>query len=1364
MRILLDLQACQAANGKQGIGRSSLEFARALARIAFGRHEVLIALNAAFPDEADRVKAELSGLITEDAFVAWKTPVPCDGRSAGSGELAARQLRQQFFASLGVDVVHTPSVFEGFGDNAVTAIASASERDHIESATLHDLIPLLHRQIYLADPAMAAWYERKLEDLNRADLLLSVSGYSREEGLALLGRDPESIVNMSSGVDAAFRRLTSVGDVRRRHGIHGAMVMYAGGIDVRKNVERLIQAYAELPPELRVGRQLAIVCRISDHHRMAFAELAVQFGLRSDELVMTGYVSDEDLIALYSCCDLFVFPSWHEGFGLPALEAMACGAPVIASGVSSLPEVVGCPEALFDPMDVKSIRDVMARALSDHSWSAWLAEHGQERVKQFSWEKTARTALEAFERAVARRRPAASEQASRIRLAYVSPIPPERSGISDYSAELLPALSQHYEVTVVTPGWGGVRLGPDIEVRDVDWFAEHAHVFDRVVYQFGNSTFHSHMFDLIARHPGVAVLHDFFLSGIVAHLAHNGGAMPSLWDEYLYRSHGYEALRHKAAHPGSSDSVWKYPANFPVVERALQIIVHSQYSVDLAAQWYGSRVAESWRVVPQLRAPIPQAGTEARRLARRRLSISDDAWLVCSFGMIGPSKLSARLLDAWELGGFGADPGARLMFVGANQPSPYGQSLAQRLAAIPNAEITDFVDDGAYLDYLLAADVAVQLRTLSRGETSRAALDCMAAGLPLIVNRNGSMAEIPSGCAEQIEDEFVDLALVEALRAMTDPAVRAAMSVQQRAHVEVALSPTLVARLYRDVIEAAYAAPMVRSFRKLGGALPGMVRDNPDLLDSVCEALAFNNSDTAPSQLLVDVSELVNRDAKSGIQRVVRGVLDVLLKDNAGYIQRNFRIEPVYTPGDGRYYYARGFTSRWLGVDTGCADEPVNVRRGDMFLGLDLAPIDAVRSERALRDMRLAGAKLFFAVYDVLPMQRPDCFPPEADGIFRPWTDMVARISDGVVCISRQVCRDFADAADALNVKRVTPLPLWRLPLGLSLPAPTDTDQPLRQDVAALLAAQEPLILMVGTLEPRKGHSQALDAMELLWSEGRGAILVIVGKQGWMVESLVERIHAHPECAGRLHWLAGVSDTELDALYARSRAVLCASEAEGYGLPLIEAASRGVAVIARDIPVFREVAGHCAAFFNGTNPEGLAAEIARVLEVAPPADDLAAGHDTWHDSVDRLSAIMCEQLPPDMTWQPGRRCVVWGHQARLQGDHLVRRQGRVIGEDDRGVEAALHVALEPGAYRLATIDPLSSLPNHPLPDLATLEGRPLALDARACIPHGAAGEFRLDAPTRGLRLDFSRHATVAIGTLVIERLDYGVRESGKIAF
>lgn len=128
---------------------------------------------------------------------------------------------------------------------------------------------------------------------------------------------------------------------------------------------------------------------------------------------------------------------------------------------------------------------------------------------------------------------------------------------------------------------------------------------------------------------------------------------------------------------------------------------------------------------------------------------------------------------------------------------------------------------------------------------------------------------------------------------------------------------------------------------------------------------------------------------------------------------------------------------------------------------------------------------------------------------------------------------------------------------------------------------------MVGTVEPRKGHAQTLAAFERLWAQGSDVDLVIVGRQGWMVEPLVARLRTHAEHSKHLFWFEGASDDTLLSLYETSSALLLASEGEGFGLPLIEAAHHKLPVIARDLPVFREVAGEHAFYFSGTSDDSL---------------------------------------------------------------------------------------------------------------------------------------------------------------------------------
>ena len=169
-----------------------------------------------------------------------------------------------------------------------------------------------------------------------------------------------------------------------------------------------------------------------------------------------------------------------------------------------------------------------------------------------------------------------------------------------------------------------------------------------------------------------------------------------------------------------------------------------------------------------------------------------------------------------------------------------------------------------------------------------------------------------------------------------------------------------------------------------------------------------------------------------------------------------------------------------------------------------------------------------------------------------------------------------------------------------------------------------PSILMVGTIEPRKAHAQALAAFERLWAEGTAVNLVIVGKQGWMVEALVERLRNHPEKGRRLFWIEGANDALLLRIYAAATALLAASEGEGFGLPLIEAAQHGLPIIARDLDVFKEVAGEHAFYFNGGVHE-LAARLNEWLSLhAQQKQPLSAKMPwlTWRESAKQLIAVV----------------------------------------------------------------------------------------------------------------------------------------------
>lgn len=1230
MRIVLDLQACQASNRHRGIGRYSLSLAQEMVRQASG-HDVRVAMNSRFPDSIETLRAAFGGLLPREHIAVFDVPSPVAAIAPDNAwrSRAAERVREAFLADFKPDIVHVSSLFEGLVDDAVTSIGTLPA-NYPSAATLYDLIPLMRKEVYLQDARVRDWYYRKLQGVKNADVLLAISAHSRQEAIDALYLPAERVVNISGAVDASFRPVILSADAHHalmnRFGLIRPFLMYTGGIDNRKNIEGLIEAFAQLPGAIRHSYQLAIVCKADDSDKQRLQDLAARAGLAGDEVVFTGFVTDAELIALYSTCELFVFPSLHEGFGLPALEAMSCGAAVIGSDSSSIPEVIGRGDALFDPTSASAIAEKMAQALSDSAFRGSLKEHGLAQAKRFSWEASARIALGALEsahRSSQDRRTLRIPVSAKPKLAYLSPLPPEKSGIADYSAELLPELARYYDIEVVTDqeSIADPMVAASFPRRSVQWFDAHAKRYDRIVYHFGNSSFHQHMFDLLERHPGVVVLHDFFLSGILAHMDGNR-FRPYAFPIALYRSHGYAALLEDKA--GRGGAIWKYPCNKAVIDNAAGMIVHSRYSKTLAQQWYKTDTADEWQTIPLLRAFPVQIDRDA---ARARLGIGESEFVVCAFGILGPTKLNDRLLNAWLVSPLAEGKRCHLVFVGHCDSNPYGREFQAAIARAKarhgdRLRITGFVTPEDYRTYLAAADIAVQLRSLSRGETSASILDCLAYGIPTIINANGAAAELPDDVLVKLDDEFDNDALTQALAGLwTDSERRAAMSQRAIEFVRSEHHPAHVGRMYYEAIEGFAADGARTAYKTLVSSLPTLAAQIQPLDEdfaNVAECIAANRPATDVRQMFVDISELVQRDAKSGIQRVVRNILASLLKNPpAGY-----RVEPVYEKG-GVYLHAREFTLRMLELASiPIPDDPIEAKAGDMFLGLDLNPGKIPDNEATLAALRNRGVEIHFVVYDLLPVLRPDVFVPGAKEGFSRWLRTVTRVADGLVCISRAVADELAAWVNTESPARVAPLRIGYFHLGADIASELRKgDETIAQDEQIGAIKERPSLLMVGTLEPRKGHAQALAALERLWERGVEANLVIVGKQGWMVDALVDSLRNHPESGKRLFWFEGASDATLLSLYTHSAALLAASDAEGFGLPLIEAAQYGLPILARDIPVFREVAGSHASYFSAHHADELADALQRWLHAraegsVPHSKDMPWL--TWTQSAEQL--------------------------------------------------------------------------------------------------------------------------------------------------
>lgn len=925
MRIVIDLQAVQGPSRHRGIGRYAMALTRSLVRHR-GEHDVFVALSGLVPESIASIRTDLASLVPDEKILVWSAPGPVNAADPLNDvrRKDAELLRESALARVCPDFVIATSLFEGFSEDIVTSIGRLSATVPT-AAILYDLIPLIHRQVYLPNPLIERWYENKLAHLRNADLLLAISESSRQEAITWLGSEADEVVAISTAADDHFTPATVSADTRahlsRTYGLHRDFVMYTGGIDPRKNIEGLIKAFALLPVKVRSDHQLAIVCAAQEPERVRLLNLARETGLADGEVVLTGFVPEDDLLACYRCCKLFVFPSWHEGFGLPALEAMKCGRAVIAADRAGLPEVVGLESALFDPFDLHAMSAKIHQVLTNSQVREDLERHGLDQAQKFSWDSVGERAWEALERTHARRKSAQRSPVVpyRPRLAFVSPVPPQASGISDYSAELLPELARHYRIDIVTPqatsdnAWIRANCG----ILDIETFRRCAGKFDRVLYHFGNSQFHAHMFSLLHDIPGVVVLHDFFLSGVIAHLDNNG-ELPGVWPRALLTSHGWPAVaeRFRAADP--DQVIWTYPCNLQVLQDALGVIVHADYSKQLARKWYGADASDDWCIIPHLRQFIPTDRTSARR----ELGIEPDDFVVCSFGHIAQTKMNHLLLEAWLASPTARDRRCRLVFVGQSDANRYATDL-ERLARSPAAggrvEITGWVDQRKFRRWLHAADLAVQLRTLSRGETSGTVLDCMNAGVATIVNAHGAVAELPGDAVMMLEDEVTSADLSTAMEFLRiNREQRLSLASNAAAYVAQAHQPRRCAAAYAKAIEGFYT----RAVAGERGVVRELLRIAPDRTPAdlawLSEAIAQNiPPHPHHKRLLVDISN-GSRYAEGDLQSLSQ-LIALVCEPPAGWA-----VEPVYFDETiQRFRYARAFVCRLLQIPESWSSDDV---------------------------------------------------------------------------------------------------------------------------------------------------------------------------------------------------------------------------------------------------------------------------------------------------------------------------------------------------------------------------------------------------------------------------------------------------------
>jgi len=831
MRILIDMQGTQSPTSKnRGVGRYTLEMAKALIAVAQSKHEILLVANGSFPESLEQIRKEFKNCLPPKNIKCWQQHAnPVAGIDGNSWRKSAAELSREWYLSqLHGDIIWSTNLQEGWFDSAVTSVKRIPSNS-LWCTTLHDVIPLLYPEKYLSTH-IKSWYEEKIAFAKKSDVILTVSEYSKREICRLLKVNQKKVVVATNAYNPEIFNSHSidftccadiVGDVKPEK-----YVLYTGGADDHKNLHRLISAFGLLPPNLKTDYSLVMVGGDVKGQEQHLRALAFESGIEDRNLVFTGFVSDHQLVNLYSCCALLVHPAYSEGFGLPVLEALATGAPVIGADAASIPEIIDYEDALFDPFNVIEMATKIESVLTNRQFRINLIEKGKKRAAEFSWLVSARRVCEAFENA---------QDKHRIRKTY---------------------------------------------------------------------------------------------------------------------SFAYESL--------------------------------------------------------------------IRRI-----------------GKIGGSYSTTDLVNT-------------------------ARSIAE--STIPNASV----------------------RTC-----------------------------------------------------------------------------------------------------------------------------------------YVDLSCLVHFDHATGIQRVVRAIASVLFDTKNSEIF----FAPIFSyAGHTHFYHVATRDGKFEVPDEAkLGQHRVDFKDGDIILLLDLHPGSAISKASEIQNIRNRGVLLYFVLYDLIPLSHPQYFVEQLSDEFGQWVRTLI-MSDGVLCISEDVASKLKEfiSRNALVPSVNFKIRHFHLGADLASSVPSAGLPPGAAEALSTIKKSKSF-LMVGTVEPRKGHSLVLDAFEALWDRGDELVLVIVGREGWRNEETIERLRRSPENSKRLFWLEGISDEYLEKVYAACTCLIAASEAEGFGLPLIEAAKHGLPIIARNLDVFREVAGDHAFYFDGISPSDLVLAIDAWLGLLegdkhPKSEGMQLL--TWADSAAQLLQAM----------------------------------------------------------------------------------------------------------------------------------------------
>lgn len=623
----------------------------------------------------------------------------------------------------------------------------------------YDLIPVIFWEKYVDSWSQKDRYEyfRRLSYIKDFDLIFAISRTSKNDLVELVGISEDKIKIIFAGIDENFLRdkcsenETSL--IKAKYGIDGRFVLSTIGYDFRKNINGIFNAFCNITNDLN----LVMVCSLQPEIEKQLRKNWGRLGLPQTRLTLTNYIPTEDLIPLYDSSDVFLFPSLYEGFGLPVLEAMSRGCPVITSNTSSLPEVCECAALYVNPNNPKEIADAVNKIFSDTYLKDILIKLGLEQHKKFNWKRVALEVLETLESIHDQKSVGITLQ--KYKIAYFTPLNPVKSGISDYSEELLPILKNSLDIDIfIDNGYSPINKG----IANFFDIYSHKHFekmnknkkYDLCLYQMGNSKYHAYMLKYLLKYPGLMVLHDLTLSGLILYFFNKDGLFNR--DKFLkciFRNHGYIKYTKikKILEKNKPIDNYDLSQNFAKVflDFSILTLVHNQFSKKFLENQVS--FCKIWTTKHQ---GIPyEFDYETKKKLKAKNNIYDEI-VISAFGRITFTKRIDVLLKAFsKLVNEMNIKNVKLFLVGELQDDVRQQILGiikkEKLEDVTT--ITGYVGKDEFNKYLEITDVCVNLRFPTSGETSGTLVKALSYGIPVITTNYAQYREYPDSCCWKLD-------------------------------------------------------------------------------------------------------------------------------------------------------------------------------------------------------------------------------------------------------------------------------------------------------------------------------------------------------------------------------------------------------------------------------------------------------------------------------------------------------------------------------------------------------------------------------------------------------------------------------------